>query len=200
MIAVVVLMAGLMMPKMRATNKAKAQRIKCVNNLKEVGLAFRLFPGNGDMFPGQFLKSEGVAMTSIDAVRIFQTLSIESENPELIGPKTLVCPSDKEKREATFFTNLTPKNISYFASLTADETMPQIFLGGDRNLATNGVAVGSGLFGLTTNGSTLSWTKEMHNEQGNVLMGDGSVQQMSSSRLRQAVKEQGISTNYLVVP
>ena len=81
-----------------------------------------------------------------------------------------------------------------------DETTPQIFLGGDRNLATKGVAVGSGLFGLTTNGAELSWTKEMHNEQGNVLMGDGSVQQMSSSRLRSSVREQELGTNWVVVP
>jgi prepilin-type processing-associated H-X9-DG protein len=195
MVAVVVLLAGLMMPTMKVEKKGRVQRIKCVNNLKNVGLAIRIFSTDGgDRFPAGTMMSNGVAMASIDAVMIFGALSNELENP-----KIFVCPSDAGKRQGESFTNFTATNISYFASLTAEETMPTLFLAGDRNIATNGVAVGSGLFALTTNRASLSWTKEMHNEQGNVLMGDGSVQ-MSSSRLRQMVKEQLVATNYLVVP
>ena len=72
-------------------------------------------------------------------------------------------------------------------------------MAGDRNMATNGVAVGSGLLALTTNAAA-SWTKEMHFEQGNILMGDGSVQQMNSNRLRAAMADQGIGTNWVVMP
>ena len=77
--------------------------------------------------------------------------------------------------------------------------MPQVILGGDRNLATNGVAVGSGFFAMATN-AEVGWTKEMHVEQGNVVMSDGSVQQMSSSRLKASLKDQDIATNYIVIP
>jgi prepilin-type processing-associated H-X9-DG protein len=175
----------------------KAARIKCVNNLKNLGLAFRTFPGpsSGDAFPGQFLMTEGAEMSSLDAVKIFGRLTNEVKDPRIF-----LCTSDKTKRAANVITNLTPRNVSYFASLTADETRRDVFWAGDRNIATNGVAVGTGLFALTTNGAALSWTKEIHKEQGNVLMGDGSVQQMSSSRLRSAVREQEVGTNWLVVP
>jgi prepilin-type processing-associated H-X9-DG protein len=40
----------------------------------------------------------------------------------------------------------------------------------------------------------------MHNGQGNIVMGDGSVQQMSSSRLRSEFPRQDSATNYLVIP
>jgi hypothetical protein len=96
---------------------------------------------------------------------------------------------------------LTLQNLSYFVSLTASETNANVFLAGDRNLASNGVPVGAGLFPVTTN-AVLSWTKQIHNEQGDIVMGDGSVQQFSTSRLRQAVRDQeiGSGTNLLVIP
>ena len=75
---------------------------------------------------------------------------------------------------------LSDSNISYFVGLDASESFPQMFLTGDRNLATNGVPVTPGLLTVKSN-DTLSWTKELHNGQGNVGVADGSVQMESSS-------------------
>jgi hypothetical protein len=176
-------------------NKAKATRIKCVNNLKNVGLAFRLSStDSSDRFPQQRMMINGVAMAEIDVVRIFGALS-----NEIGDPKILICPTDKSRSAAASTTNLTTRNISYFASLSAEVTLPQAFLAGDRNMATNGVEAGTGLYALTTN-SAVSWTKEMHDEHGDIAMGDGSVQQMSSSRLKQSLRDQDLGTNYLVFP
>lgn len=194
MLTVVLVLGWLLMPRTKGCG-ASATRIKCVNNLKNVGLAFRIFAtDNGDMFPAEVMASNGVEVASTDIVSIYGSLS-----NELSTPKILLCPEDKKKEEATSFTNFSGKNISYFASLTAKETLPTAFLGGDRNLMTNGVPMRPGLLTLTTN-LAIAWTKELHKEQGDVVMGDGSVQQMSSSRLKGAIRDQDIATNDLLIP
>jgi prepilin-type processing-associated H-X9-DG protein len=130
------------------------------------------------------------------ALRVFLTLT-----NELFTPVLLHCPSDTNRTMATNFADLTSRHLSYFASITAMETMPQAFLTGDRNLLSNGLPVRRGLFPLSTNVQS-GWTSEIHNGQGNICMGDGSVQQFSAQRLNSGRADQGreASTNWLAVP
>ena len=192
LVGVMALVAMIFLPYLAGRHRP-ASRVKCVNHLKNVGLAFRIFAtDNNDMFPAQVMASNG--WHKIDVVNVYQWLS-----NELSTPKLLICPNDIRRQEAANFATMAAKHVSYFASLSASETNPATFLAGDRNLMTNGKAVGSGVFALTTN-SALGWTKEIHVEQGNICMGDGSVQQFSNARLSQAVKDQEVGTNYLAIP
>src|SRR4026208_2413089 len=58
-IAIIAILAGLLLPAL-AKAKSKAQRISCVSNLKQIGLAFRMFANdNNERCPWQVPKAAG---------------------------------------------------------------------------------------------------------------------------------------------
>ena len=169
-------------------------RIKCVNNLKNVGLAFRIFAtDNNDKFPGALLTSNLTDLASINIEQVYGMLS-----NELSTPKILYCPADRERRPAQSFASYSAANVSYFVSLSADESDPQSFLAGDRDLQVNG-KLAARLQPLTSK-DVAFWTENIHPDWGNVAMGDGSVQQMPSARLQASLRDLKGKTNYLVFP
>ena len=105
--------------------------------------------------------------------------------------------------------------VSYFVGKDADESNPQMVLSGDRNLGNKGAAWGpgttqpSGVTGYSpnataapgtgyfmnlasvTNLTTFQWTDKLHQAAGNICLSDGSVQQPSSSKMRDYFKAAG---------
>lgn len=158
-------------------------QINCVNNLKQVGLAYRLWAGdNGDKYPAQISTNAGGTMELVALGRPFSDFMIMSN--EIFFSKTLVCPEDKRLPAANFGA-LANVNVSYFNVPEADETNPALWLTGDRNVATNNAALSPGMFTMPTN-RVFSWTAQIHNNKGNIGLADGSVQQFDSKRLHQS--------------
>jgi prepilin-type processing-associated H-X9-DG protein len=189
-LAVLALLAAMLLPALAAA-KNKSKRIQCVNNLKECGLAFRIWEGDhNDEYPMEMPMAKGGTkefVTGVDTFRHFQVMS-----NELSTPKILICPADT-CTVADNFAILKNQNVSYFVSLDASETLSQMFLDGDRNL-TNDDQPENGILKLVP-GQRLSWTSSIHVNQGNVGLADGSVQQLSDSGLDRALQNSGAQTN-----
>ncbi len=163
-IAIIAILAAMLLPALAAAKK-KAMKISCINNIRQTGLAFRLWSGdNGDKYPMTVPTASGGAKDYLFTIanglpagnpiygynpgRAFQVMS-----NELSTPKIDYCQSDNlhygyatNFSDAEFLGGTTgnPKTkISYFINGDATEGDPQIILMGDNSIA-NGTAGSSG--------------------------------------------------------
>ncbi len=180
-IAIIAILAALLLPAISQA-KQRAKRVVCVNNLREIGLAFHIFANDHrGKLPMQVAPSEGGSAefvqasessgNSHSAFRHFQTLA-----NELATPRMLVCPTDT-RSPARDFPALNNEGVSYFANASAEHGKSTSVLAGDRNL-TNDLAGARDLLSLNAN-SYLRWTRELHRFKGNVLFGDGHVEELN---------------------
>lgn len=177
-------------------SRRQARERECVNNLKQVGLAFRQWSiDSADTFP--MLRSTNVSGSRESATNgaIYFTFVVMSN--ELNTPKVLICPFDARRPATNFGSTFANSNLSYFIGVSAEETQPTMLLSGDRNL-TNGPLPANRLLLLTTN-SAPGWNQQIHKLRGNVGLSDGSVQGTSTPLLRTLVTNGG-TDNLLAFP
>ena len=191
-IAIIAILASLLLPAL-ARAKARAQRIGCTSNLKQVGLSYRLFSNDhSDKFPFDAIQTEGGVsdLANFLALDVYRSLS-----NELVTPKVLVCGSDAGKNKASDFRNdsnisfskqTTPADgLSYFAGTDADEGKPQTMLAGDHNIGLAGAF--NGTLNVTAVGTAVEFSSAVHVQAGNICLGDGSVQQLNTKGLQKQV-------------
>jgi type II secretory pathway pseudopilin PulG len=182
-------------------DKLYSANIICINNLKQIGLAYRGWEGNhGDKFPMQTSVTNGGTTELANGRNAWINFSVMSN--ELSTPKILICPADWDKVAGTNFTTDFDNNrISYFVGLNADENYPQTFLSGDDNFESEGVPIKSGLLEITTN-MPVDWSAARHRLNGRILFSDGSVLNSypNHDRLPDLIRQTGLATNRLAIP
>ena len=161
-IAIIAILAAMLLPALAAAKK-KAQKINCTNNLKQVGLSFRLWEGdNNDRYPmavtvaqggsGDWVSKQGqITPGSYIPGYTFAVMS-----NQLSTAKVLACPSDSVHSGAAtniaYYKDLLGGNssattpaksdsgdmgkISYFINGDAIESDPQMVMSGDFNINT----------------------------------------------------------------
>ncbi|HWN93679.1 MAG TPA: prepilin-type N-terminal cleavage/methylation domain-containing protein [Methylomirabilota bacterium] len=187
-IAIIAVLAALLLPAL-AGAKRKGKGAECINNLKQIGIGLRLWANDNDQkFPWAVDVASGGSRGSIDWTDNYRAASNEFNTP-----KILVCPEDKTRTVGTGWPAPLldgDRHISYFAGTTADETLPQSILAGDRSAFSRG---GSGSatdpsWSAAVLGSIdAEFENNLHKGGGYIALADASVHHVTSSQLKEFI-------------
>jgi type II secretory pathway pseudopilin PulG len=210
LIVIIALLALLYLPTAARNQRPHTGfRIQCINNLREIGAAYRIWENdNGDLWPAQqTVASNGWRdfLTNADQGALCWTNYSIISNELGQSPKLVFCPTDERQPALSFDNKLDNTNVSYFVGVSANDLYPQSIAGGDRNLGpgvipTNdyGYSPKSGkgndvAVSKITSKSPVSWSLKIHSMNlakptdgaGNILLGDGSAQQVTTLTFNQ---------------
>ena len=187
--AIIAILAVLLLPALQTAYR-KAKRVACGSQLHQIGLASHLWAhDHNDLFPTQVATNHGGTLEFAQAGALnpdvsFNFLHFQALSNEMVLPKILLCPAEKQRVAANDFGALRNENISYWIDPAAAFGRPDSPLAGDRNVRASGRTEWTFVqFGAS---DTVEFSADLHGYRGNVLFGDGHVEDLSSHALRLA--------------
>jgi hypothetical protein len=193
--------------------RATGSRFQCVGNLKNVGLGFRTFAVDFDgKYPWQVDPTNGgiaippVGEAASPTNNVFTVFACISN--EISTTKILHCPEDPRIPAPMTFAqgvalgDKAADYSSYFIGVSASDESVSSILGGDRHLLVKSAGldyqdprrynrvVRLGASDVrSSNTNNIAWSPVMHSGCGNILLGDGSVQQCKPGQVPQLFRD-----------
>ena len=185
-IAIIAILASLLLPAL-ARAKAKARRIHCISNLKQLTASMHLYVTDYEKYPWRVPIAEGGSQRKTN---VFSTFLVMSN--EVVTPKLLNCPSDTRTAAETWAT-LAEVNVSYFLGIESKEDRPGSPLIGDRNLGGGRPKRDCPVALVTKVADEFTatyiprahWTNTLHQYAGNVSIGDASAHMVSRKQIQE---------------
>jgi len=185
-IGIIAILASLLLSAV-AEGKARAQRIKCLSNLKQIDLGFKLWAtDHEDKLPWQVAMAAGGSKEATNSDQAYA--HFYAARDDFATPGVLICPRDNRTAASQFsltgadcFPGASRSNVhlSYAVDVDADGLSPLMVLACDRNIVWRGTNYFLKTnqyveFPFPPNAPRPKWSGDLHVSQGNITLVNGS--------------------------